>query len=224
MDHSKSYSKKNIQSITHRHRLNSITQELSGMRIPQGGTFCDLGCSNGFITSIIQRKFNFSYVAGMDHDNENILNASIKHSHITFTVIDLNEFSKPERCYDLVTCFETLEHVGNIENALDNILNRIKPGGNALITVPIERGITGIIKYLIKKILGYSVSELKISDWRYFCLIVRGDRISKSRPKANHYKTHFGFDYLDIDELLKKKEINFTAFNKLTTRFYKISS
>ncbi len=188
------------------------------------GAFCDLGCSNGFITQKIQAYFNFNSAVGLDHEVDNLTFASRSYPGIEFRLIDLNNPPEVDRTFDLVTCFETLEHVGNLENSIQNILSRIAPGGKCLISVPIEHGPRGFLKYLVKKIVfRYSVSELGVSENYYLRILLGRDRISKSRPKADGYGTHFGFDYRDVDDLLVNSGVNFIAYNNAMTRFYRIS-
>jgi len=224
-DHSQSYKGFGVRAIGHRLRLRAIFKELKSMDIPpMGAHFCDLGCSNGFITQKIQAYFNFNSAVGLDHEFDNLTFAQRSYPEIEFRIIDLNKPPEVDRTFDLVTCFETLEHVGNLQNSIRNILSRIAPGGKCLISVPIEHGLRGFLKYLVKKIVfRYSVSELGVPEHCYFRLLLGGDRISKSRPKADGYGTHFGFDYRDVDDLLVESGVNFIAYNNAMTRFYRIS-
>ncbi|MGG7645456.1 class I SAM-dependent methyltransferase [Rhodovulum sp. YNF3179] len=222
VDHSKSYKGYGVRAIGHRHRLVTIFKELEAFEIYKNGTFCDLGCSNGYITEKIRHHFDLE-AFGFDRNSENIEIGTLKYPNVKFGQVDLNQPYGGSQTFDLVTCFETLEHVGNLKAAVQNILKRIAPGGKALISVPIERGMRGIFKYTIKKIIfGYSVSELGISEAEYFRILFSGRRLSNARPPADGYGTHFGFDYKDIDDALLEYEANYTARNSGMTRFYKI--
>ena len=44
------------------------------------------------------------------------------YNSIDFNVFDLNQEHISSEQYDIVTCFETLEHVGNLNIALDSLL------------------------------------------------------------------------------------------------------
>ncbi len=218
-----SYKGFGIRAFGHRQRLRSIVKEMMGMSILEGESFCDLGCSNGYITSMIHRKFRFGQSVGFDYESENLSDAKKMYADVDFKFLNLNVYTKPDQAFDTVTCFETLEHVGNLDAAVKNILSRITPGGKGLITVPIEHGLRGFLKYLIKKfVFRYSVSELKISEKRYLWILLCGRRLSESRPTADGYGTHFGFDYRDVDDLLIESGVIFKARNKGMTRFYRI--
>lgn len=227
VDHSLSYKGFGIRAIGHRYRLRIILNKLKKLSIfsKKNVTFCDIGCSNGYIMQMIHRNFKLNSSVGLDYDAENIALARSLYPQIRFEEVNLNTTPVADETFDLVTCFETLEHVGNIGNALKNILFRISPGGVCLISVPIEHGARGIIKYLIKKLVfRYSVSELRMSEIKYIKILLGRGRISESRQKADGYGTHFGFDYRDVDDFLISNQVRFEACNKGMTRFYIITA
>lgn len=225
VDHSLSYKGFGIRAISHRYRLKTILNYLKNLNLSKSNFTClDIGCSNGFITKIIQKNFNINYCVGFDCDGENIARAKQLYPSIKFEVVNLNIISEASETFDLVCCFETLEHVGNIVNALKNILLRISPGGTCLISVPIEHGARGIMKYLVKKfVFQYPVSELKISEFDYLKILLGKGRISESRKEADGYGTHFGFDYRDVDDFFIVNQVRYKAYNKGMTRFYIIT-
>ncbi len=145
-----------------------------------------------------------------------------------FGYIDLNNsIIESKEKYDVITCFETLEHVGNIENAIKQILSFSKSKKSfILISVPIEIGIVGIVKFLIKTIFyRYSLKELKDGTTfiSYFWHLITFQNISKFRDVRKGWGTHFGFDYREVDKILGK-ECQFTGKNYLSTRFYLINN
>ncbi len=90
-------------------------------------------------------------------------------------------------------------------------------------TVPIEIGAIGTLKFLVKTLVyRYSLEELpgNISWKEYFCVLIKGGRISQFRDIRKGWGTHFGFDYRDIDSLLELHSVRFRAVNKGTSRFY----
>jgi SAM-dependent methyltransferase len=223
-DHSLSYQGLGLRAFGHRNRLNWILRKLGSLSIEQNAKYCDLGCSNGYITDIVSRKFKVT-TYGFDHEQLHLIEGRKRYPHISFFRIDLNTVNLESEKYDIVTCFEVIEHVGNIPNAIQNIVSRIAPGGKALISVPIEHGLRGFIKYFVKRFLfGYGVSELGISEWDYFKILVGPGRISRARLPRVGFGTHFGFDYRDVDDALRKYRIEFSADNKGMTRFYLIQN
>lgn len=223
-DHSESYKGYGIRALGHRNRLKAILKEVNLLGVPEGGSYCDLGCSNGYITDQIRKRLHLQ-TTGLDHKFEHLHTGRERYPEIKFEEVDLNKQNIDAKKFDLVTCFETLEHVGNLENAVQNIVSRIALGGRALVTVPIEHGTRGVLKYCLKKIIfRYSAAELNLSEGQYFRTLISGRRISEARPEASGYGTHFGFDYRDVDDLLIRSGANFSASNQGMTRFYRIQS
>ncbi len=226
LDHSVTYKKKSLRNTLHKGRLNTILRILDAQNLKSNYSYLDIGCSNGYLTNLITERYHFSNSKGVDHNTENINIAKNKYKNIEFGYIDLNDPNiKSEEKYNLVTCFETLEHVGNIENALKHILSFADNNNSfTLISVPIEIGAWGIFKFLIKTLLyGYSLKELKegTTFMSYFWHLITFQNISKFRDERNGWGTHFGFDYREVDKILKK-ECEFKVKNYLSTRFYLI--
>jgi len=180
-------------------------------------TYADFGCSNGYITSIVKDRYNMK-AFGFDRNKENLILAKNKYPDIQFSTVDLNETINNNK-YSLITCLETLEHVGNLKIALDNLINA--NNGFLLITVPIEIGLIGLMKFIVKTMIyGYTLKELKAETKKYFLSLLFGERISKYRENRPGWGTHFGFDYRDIDDHLSFRNVNHKAFNRDITRFY----
>ncbi len=223
IDHSLTYKYNNIFNLPHIIRLNRIKKIFSKIqKINNYNTFLDIGCSNGYITNELS-KCNFISVLGLDHNIENINFAKKIYPHIDFNIIDLNIINYNfDKKFDLITCFETLEHVGSIEIALQNILN-FKSNANStlILTVPIEIGLIGTIKFLFKLIKGYELTELEPvpSRLQYFKSLLLG-QISSYRIKKNGWSTHFGFDYRLIDNYLNINKITYSSHTSFTTRFF----
>ena len=165
-------------------------------------------------------------VHGFDH-SEHLEVAKEKYPSFEFGFFELNEQSDIGN-FDFVSCFETLEHVGNFETALSNVLNATIKGGTLLLTAPIEIGPVGIAKFLAKTILyRYRLDELTGGEssgfyCRYLLSLLLFKDMSSYRDERFGWGTHFGFDYRRIDEYLDSRNIRFRARNYFTTRFYVI--
>ncbi|MGK7389602.1 MAG: class I SAM-dependent methyltransferase [Candidatus Cyclobacteriaceae bacterium M2_1C_046] len=229
IDHSLTYKELKFKNIPHFLRLKKILKIINNENHNfEKNRYLDIGCSNGYITNIITKKFDFNYAKGLDYNNENLEMAKELYRNIDFDIINLNfKVFKEDEKFNLVTCFETLEHVGDLNQALENVLfYKTNLKSTIIISVPIEIGFWGINKFLIKKfVYRYNLKELpgNVSKYSYFLDLLRSKRISRYRDKRNGWKTHFGFDYRDIDEYLKFKNISYNSINSFTTRFYIIN-
>lgn len=224
IDHSLTYRRRCWRNIPHRYRLKkliNILTQLSQQDVSQW-CFADFGCSNGYLTNLLSEKFHFRQSFGFDHNVDNLSIATHDYPNIKFEVFDLNASDAARDRYDMVSCFETLEHVGNPNNAVLNLLNSTKPGGTLLISVPIEIGFWGVIKLLARTLLRQSsFKELRaVHRFRYGLALIVGRRISAFRDNRKGWGTHLGFDYRDIDDILKSHRAEYQAFNTFTTRLY----
>lgn len=222
-DHSITYRQKKLRNVPHIMRLNQIIKLVAKIH---KDSYCDIGCSNGFVTNKIVSKFGIVNAMGCDINRENIKIASERYPGIKFRYMNLNIVNPPDTKFKLVTCFETLEHVGNLENAIVNLMALTDADGTLLITVPEETGFIGLIKFLIKTVLfSQSLDELDCNKkfWvKYFFTLLTGKSVSRYRKICSGYVNHFGFDHRNVDTVLKNIGVDYCKFRKATTQFYLI--
>lgn len=225
IDHSATYKDRRLRNMPHRRRLEKILSILEAQAPPEGGTYADVGCSNGYITGLVCKRIRPARACGFDHEPSNLAQARKRYPHVHFELIDLNRPNPPPGRFDLVTSFEVLEHVGDLTHALDNLVGMTKPAtGLLMLTAPIEIGWRGTLKFLAKTLLfRYSLSELPPRRHlyaSYLASLLAGRRMSRFRDKRDGWGTHFGFDFRDIDEYLESRGISFEASNHFMSRFY----
>lgn len=224
LDHSITYREFSFRNIPHITRLNHILRLARRLKIERKGlSYLDVGCSNGFITNAIGRELRPARITGLDHNHENLQIAKSAYHGIDFDFIDLNRQTTPNDKYSLITCFETLEHVGDIKIALQNIFSFADENATIVISVPIEIGFRGICKFFIKTVFfGYKLNELpgNISWLDYLSKLISGGRISTYRDMKGGWGNHFGFDYRDVDDIVDSMAQTSIKYNSFTTRFY----
>jgi SAM-dependent methyltransferase len=227
-DHSQTYRRFRLRNLPHILRIRRIMGTLDRMTagtVP--ASYADFGCSTGYLTMQVAKRLGAQGVFGFDHSQEHVATARQTYPDATFARLDLNAPRTDAQVFDFVTCFETLEHVGDLDQAVQTVVGAIAPGGQGLIVVPIESRRRGYLKYLIKtRIYGYNTDELSqepgFAD-RYRAALARGDRISRFRqPPRDHWGTHFGFDTRDVDDILSATGLDFDAFDTGFNRFYRV--
>jgi len=227
MDHSLMYRELRLRNIPHRLRLRRILRMLKAAGI-NGGSWADVGCSNGYIVSRVLEETTPAEVFGFDHLESHVTVARERVPGAQFALIDLNVRVEPERRFDVVSCFETLEHVGNLRNAIAQLMAMCEPDGRLIITVPVEIGPVGTLKYLVKRMFyRYKLSELPDGDRRgaaYVKALLTGRRISVFRSDGREaWGTHFGFDWRDVDDILADMRVRYVVRSDLFTRYYDIT-
>lgn len=228
IDHSLTYRGRSLRNLPHRLRLREIERLIRRLALPAGAVYADFGCSDGFVTARVSEWIGAGRTFGFDHVEEYVERARNLHPTVTFAQLDLNDVdSEIPKCH-FATCFETLEHVGDLDAAITNLGRSLDSGAQGLISVPIEIGWRGLLKFLAKVLVyGYGLGELPQRAGlarSYFVALLTGRRISRFRDKRNGWGTHFGFDYRDLDEALTRHGLSFNAHNRGFTRFYIIKS
>lgn len=208
--HEISYQGLNPFSVFHRTRMRRILKTMRTISLPAGGggvSIADFGCSNGFFFAELLRaspEYGSMKLFGFDHSTELLAAARLRNfDNAVFEYVDLNEPPRaPKRRFDVVTCFETLEHVGQVRNAIDTLLASCKAGGTLLISVPNETGLPGLLKYVARKIFRgrpYDGFFRDRSEARYIWHLISGQSISVFRDRVvDHWGAHLGFDWRTV--------------------------
>lgn len=95
----------------------------------------DIACGTGYGSAIL-KDAGAGSVTGVDLSVEALGHAQ-KHfgrEGVTFTTGDITEFDAEP--FDLITCFETIEHVADAAAALTNLRRLLREGGTLLISSP----------------------------------------------------------------------------------------
>jgi SAM-dependent methyltransferase len=96
----------------------------------------DAGCGAGRGTAILAAA-GATRAVGVDISDDAVRGARERcGSAAQFVVGDLSELAFEDCSFDVVTCFETLAQVGDLERALDELRRVLRPGGVLLLSLP----------------------------------------------------------------------------------------
>lgn len=73
-------------------------------------TFLDAGCGEGFVAEILLRQMPGLKLTGFDFNEESVRAASAMVPHATFEHASIFDIQHPDNSFDVVGCFEVLEH------------------------------------------------------------------------------------------------------------------
>lgn len=214
--HEKTYKGVGIAQFIHRSRLKAILNMLASLDLENEGQWADFGCSNGFILSVIQDKIIHSpkwYFFGFDQKSELLeLGRQKKLPNTEFHDSDLNRANQEFiNSFDIVTCFETIEHVGNYKKAFENLYGSCKVNGLIIISVPNETGLPGIVKYFPRRLMRRKAYRRFFNDSReinYVVALFTGRNIDTFRNReAAEWKLHLGFDYRSFEKYLEEEYV-----------------
>ena len=99
-----------------------------------GKRIADAGCATGNALRYIYDKHSPGELFGFDYSAEALKWARLLLPEATFAVRDLED--PIEMKFDLVLCFQTLEHLRYPKLVLDNLLDTLVDGGMLFLTVP----------------------------------------------------------------------------------------
>jgi SAM-dependent methyltransferase len=213
--HEESYKGRGVMSYVHRNRLKRLLGLFDDLELADGGSLADFGCSNGFIISLL-RDTVFSdreyELHGFDHSEELLgLARSRGVPNAGFHFVDLNladglDHQWRER-FDVVTCFETIEHAGSLANAFHNLFLACKMGGVILLSLPNEKGATGLVKYLGRRALQknpYDDFFKDQSELDYIRHLMLNKPLDGFRiPARSGWGPHLGFDWTVVAEFIE---------------------
>lgn len=119
--------------LSHIDKKEPVFTKLKNMR-PQGSTLLDVGCGNG---RFLEHAQNYFKCTGVDPSSAAISQAQnyapsadfVKGSVYQLSNLKLNQF-------DIVTCFDALEHLVDYDRAIQEIIQLLKPGGLFIFSVP----------------------------------------------------------------------------------------
>jgi SAM-dependent methyltransferase len=131
------------------------------------------GGSTSFLPLNVLRR---AHVTVVDIDEHQVRNNDYAQQAI---LGDIQSYRFPPNSFDLVICYNVIEHVPDVEAALLGFCGAIKPGGLVLIGAPNPRSLSGVVTK-------YSPHWFHVWFYRY----VRGDR-KAGQPGQAPFPTHF---------------------------------
>lgn len=101
--------------------------------------FLDIGCGNGVFLNYLTDLGFTGEAIDISREAIDFAKKQLKKPKaIKIKLEDLFKY-KPEKKYDIVFCFETLEHIEKDDEAIKKIFNLLKPGGYFISSIPAHK-------------------------------------------------------------------------------------
>lgn len=124
--------------IWHQNRCSRADKILDGHQPRQ---ILDIGCHGGMMTEKIGKKFPGAQVFGIDISSQAIEYAKKLRPQISFQAGEATKLPFKDESFDLVTCFDILEHIPNPGKALAEMNRVLTKSGQILIEIPTENSL-----------------------------------------------------------------------------------
>jgi SAM-dependent methyltransferase len=108
--------------------------------LPQAPTLIDVGCSTGYLLVDLRARFPDATLVGVDLVAGGLRKA---HTHVPDALLlqaDACALPLQDACVDCVVSANLLEHVPDDEQVLAEVFRILRPGGRAVIVVPVNPG------------------------------------------------------------------------------------
>jgi len=99
-------------------------------------TICDIGCGVGYGSNYLAQKARQVTAMDISQDAINWASTHFSRDNIRFLVANAAEKWSVGDEFDVITTFETMEHVQNPEAFLGHIYDHLAPGGTLILSVP----------------------------------------------------------------------------------------
>jgi SAM-dependent methyltransferase len=117
--------------------LEHVHRYLYSMPFVEGKDVLDIACGEGYGSALLARKAKT--VAGIDIDDESISKAKKNYSsqfRLTFSIGSLLSIPVPDASIDVITCFESIEHVTDHDQVMNEFKRILKADGLLLLSTP----------------------------------------------------------------------------------------
>jgi len=106
----------------------------------------DLGCGEGTLLKILEKRFKNADIFGIDIE-PNVLDLK-DFTSVEIKVVDLRKTGYPDNFFDLAFCLDVLEHFENLEAPVREII--IKPDGLLVVSLPTENNLYKLCRLILK--------------------------------------------------------------------------
>jgi SAM-dependent methyltransferase len=170
----------------------------AGMRA--GEVVVDYGAGDGYLLTELARRFKPAEMWAFEPQSVNEVRALVGSSaNIVETPGEL-----PSSHFDKVFCLEVLEHLPpeTMDAALTHMRRIVKPQGRVIVSVPIEMGVPGLFKNLVR------IGTRHPHDGTTFPAVMnslfgRSSKIERVRW-GDYFPSHIGWDHRRLPQVLRE--------------------
>ncbi len=125
---------KGIMNIPPEWNEEDLNRILKAIKPFINGNILDVGCGDGFFSSVMADMDTAEVVYGLDISNKAIDIAKRQHSNIEFRTGFITKLPYDSNCFDTVTAIEVIEHILDIQKMFEELNRVLKNNGILIIT------------------------------------------------------------------------------------------
>lgn len=141
-----------FQSLWHRHKWSVLQKIINNKKIK---TILDVGCASGTFTNQLTQLFPKAKIHGVDIYYPAIKFAQQKYPQINFMVADAHQLPFKKNTFDLIICYETIEHVVDPKRVLLEIKKVLRKDGTAIVAMDSGSWLFRVVWWFWEKTKGH---------------------------------------------------------------------
>ena len=131
------YRKHTSNNAVQRRLIDRFHAKLAGIVIGLGPqTMLDAGCGEGFVADVLLKAMPEAKITGFDVLGDSVKLAQQRNPRASFAVGDIYNIAHPDDSFDVVYCFEVLEHLHEPDRALSELARVAR--NHVVLSVPHE--------------------------------------------------------------------------------------
>lgn len=168
---------------------------------PDPQNLLDFGAGDGHFAVMLRRTFPTAVVDAFD-PTPSMHSLLSEKSNTDSGISPVARVENLRREYDAIFCLEVLEHLQDesILRAVDVWRAHLKPNGVIIVSVPIETGMGGLLKNIIR----FFISESHAYRRTVKDIIKSTLGMEVKRSDEAYINSHFGFSHARLKRLLKE--------------------
>jgi len=184
--------------VEHLHRYAFALESVKGKKV------LDIACGEGYGTNLLSKIAG--HVTGIDNESTVIDNAKTKYnsSNLLFKTGSILQIPAESNSFDVITCFETLEHLNDHEKILTELKRVLIPGGILFISTPEKSNYSDARNFKNpfhqKEMYGQEFKELLVKFFPYQSFYKQYSRTGSfiENDENKNQLDSFSGDYADI--------------------------
>lgn len=190
---------------------------LKEINFSEQSLFLDLGCAEGPFLPTLNCYTKRTVALDIDYESIKISKKIVRNQKHQLSKVDLLHSDGlylpfKDETFDIIICLEVLEHVKNTKKAVNEIHRVLNKNGVLVCSLPIEIGLSLLIRNLLGKFLKFSRPFYSRKE-------MFRSAILKKPCARTEFMDHKNFDWRivkkEIKKTFKKTKVRFTPINFL---------